>query len=141
MSDGARSVAGVSELVLEVSDLARAEEFYAGDLGLPVVERWPHRDAFWIRAGMTRIGLWRPQVGLEGSRGGSHVHFAMQIPDAEFEERVAALRARGYEVPVHEFGPLGEGAGNSRSAYVHDPDGHLVEFWTADMRDYGENGA
>ena len=39
---------------------------------------------------------------------------------------------------MHEFGPLGDGAANSRSAYVHDPDGHLVEFWTADMDDYGD---
>jgi catechol 2,3-dioxygenase-like lactoylglutathione lyase family enzyme len=129
-------VAGVSELVLEVSDLERSERFYADDLGLPVVERWPHRDAIWVRAGMTRIGLWRPQVGLEGSRGGEHVHFAMQIEDSQFDSRVAALRAHGHEVPVHEFGPLAEGAPNSRSAYVHDPDGHLVEFWTADMAGY-----
>ena len=34
-------VTGVSELVLEVADLEAAEEFYAGVLGLPVVERWP----------------------------------------------------------------------------------------------------
>ena len=95
--------------MLEVSDLARAEEFYTRDLGLPVVERWPHRDAIWVLAGMTRIGLWRPQVGLEGSRGGEHVHFAMQIPEAEFDAQVAALRAHGHEVPVHEFGPLGDG--------------------------------
>ena len=87
---------------------------------------------------MTRIGLWRPQVGLEGSQGGTHVHFAMQTPEPDSEAKVAALRAHGHEVPVHEFGPLGEGAANSRSAYVHDPDGHLVEFWTADMDDYGD---
>jgi catechol 2,3-dioxygenase-like lactoylglutathione lyase family enzyme len=131
------SVAGVSELVLEVADLARAEDFYSGQLGLPVVERWPHRDAIWVLAGMTRIGLWRPQVGLEGSRGGEHVHFAMRIADGEFDAKVAALRAHGHDVPVHEFGPLSDGAPQSRSAYVHDPDGHLVEFWTADMQDYG----
>ena len=131
-------VAGVSELVLEVSDLGRAEDFYCGALGLPVVERWPHRDAFWVLAGMTRIGLWKPQVGLEGSRGGKHVHFAMQIEDGRFDEIVSSLRGKGHDVPVHEFGPLGDGAGNSRSAYIHDPDGHLVEFWTADMHDYGD---
>jgi len=130
-------VAGVSELVLEVSDLERAEGFYAGTLGLPVVERWPHRDAFWVLAGATRIGLWVPQVGLEGSRGGSHVHFALQIPPETFDERVAALRAAGHDAPVHEFGPLGAGDRPSRSVYVTDPDGHLVEFWTADMADYG----
>jgi catechol 2,3-dioxygenase-like lactoylglutathione lyase family enzyme len=131
------SVAGVSELVLEVSDLERAEAFYSRDLDLPVVERWPHRDAVWVLAGNTRIGLWRPQVGLEGSQGGAHVHFAMQIDEGEFEARVEALRAHGHEVPVHEFGPLAAGAPPTRSAYVHDPDGHLVEFWTADMGDYG----
>jgi catechol 2,3-dioxygenase-like lactoylglutathione lyase family enzyme len=130
------SVAGVSELVLEVSDLERAEAFYSRDLDLPVVERWPHRDAVWVLAGKTRIGLWRPQVGLEGSQGGVHVHFAMQIDEGEFEARVASLRSHGHEVPVHEFGPLAAGAPPTRSAYVHDPDGHLVEFWTADMGDY-----
>ena len=136
MSAERPSVGGVSELVLEVSDLVRSEEFYTSVLGLPVVERWPHRDAIWVLAGATRIGLWKPQVGLEGSRGGEHVHFAMQLADEDFEARVDAMRAHGHEVPVHEFGPLADGAPRSRSAYVHDPDGHLVEFWTADMRDY-----
>jgi catechol 2,3-dioxygenase-like lactoylglutathione lyase family enzyme len=139
MTPAGQGVAGVSELVLEVSDLGVAEKFYSRDLGLPVIERWPERDAIWVLAGMTRIGLWRPQVGLEGSRGGAHVHFAMQVPEAEFDERVDSLRAHGHEVPVHQFGPLAEGAANSRAAYVHDPDGHLVEFWTADMADYGMN--
>jgi catechol 2,3-dioxygenase-like lactoylglutathione lyase family enzyme len=131
-------VAGVSELVLEVSDLDRAERFYADTLGLPVVERWPHRDAIWVLAGATRIGLWRPQVGLEGSRGGEHVHFALRVPEETFEGRVAALRAAGHAAPVHEFGPLAERSRPSRSVYVTDPDGHLVEFWTADMADYGD---
>jgi catechol 2,3-dioxygenase-like lactoylglutathione lyase family enzyme len=130
-------VAGVSELVLQVSDLERSERFYTDVLDLPVVERWPNRDAIWVLAGQTRIGLWKPQVGLEGSRGGEHVHFAMQLPEQAFDARVEAMRAHGHEVPVHEFGPLADGAPSTRAAYVHDPDGHLVEFWTADMRDYG----
>jgi catechol 2,3-dioxygenase-like lactoylglutathione lyase family enzyme len=137
VSAGGGQVTGVSELVLEVADLERAERFYSEVLELPVVERWPHRDAIWILAGATRIGLWRPQVGLEGSRGGEHVHFAMQVADGDFDARVEAMRAHGHEVPVHEFGPLADGAPPTRAAYVHDPDGHLVELWTADMRDYG----
>ena len=142
MSDAsAAGVGGVSELVLEVSDLERAERFYTEDLGLPVVERWPHREAVWVLAGKTRIGLWRPQVGLEGSRGGKHVHFAMQIDERDFEARVRSLRGHGHEVPVHEFGPLADGGPATRAAYVHDPDGHLVEFWTADMADYGSTTA
>ena len=85
-------VTGISELVLEVVDLEEAERFYAGVLGLPVVERWPDRGAIWVMAGdRTRIGLWRPQVGLAGGRGGLHVHFAMHIAEADYE-RANALR-------------------------------------------------
>jgi catechol 2,3-dioxygenase-like lactoylglutathione lyase family enzyme len=121
-------VTGVSELVLEVDDLEAAEEFYAGVLGLPVVDRWPDREAIWVMAGeRTRIGLWRPQEGLFGSRGGAHVHFAMNIADADYDAAVDRLRAGDLEVRETSF----EGAG--RAAYVNDPDGHLVELWTWDV--------
>ncbi len=122
-------VTGVSELVLEVVDLAASEEFYAGALGLPVVERWPDREAIWLMAGeRTRIGLWRPQVGLAGGRGGIHVHWAMHIADEDFDSAVALLRERGQEVEVLEFSP-----GWGRAAYVDDPDGNVVELWTWDV--------
>jgi catechol 2,3-dioxygenase-like lactoylglutathione lyase family enzyme len=134
---GSSPVSGVSELVLEVSELERSERFYVDKLGLPVVERWPHRAAVWVLAGPgTRIGLWEPQVGLEGSRGGTHVHFAMHVEESDFDALVERLRGRGLDVPVHEFGGLGAVENKSRAAYVTDPDGHLVEFWTARMSDY-----
>jgi catechol 2,3-dioxygenase-like lactoylglutathione lyase family enzyme len=121
-------VTGVSELVLEVRDLEAAEGFYSGVLGLPVVDRWPHRDAIWVMAGeRTRIGLWRPQVGLFGSRGGAHVHFALHIAEPDYDAAVELLRSRGQEVQETEF----EGAG--RAAYVNDPDGNVVELWTWDV--------
>ena len=124
-------VTGVSELVLEVQDLEAAEEFYSGVLGLPVVERWPDREAIWVMAGeRTRIGLWRPQIGLAGGQGGAHVHFAMQIADADYEGAVALLRERGAEVEEIAF----DGAG--RAAYVTDPDGHVVELWTWDVAEH-----
>ena len=124
-------VTGVSELVLEVQDLAAAEAFYAGLLGMPVVARWPHREAIWVMAGeRTRIGLWRPQVGLMGGRGGVHVHFALQIADADYEAAVALLRERGQEVREVAF----DGAG--RAAYVNDPDGNVVELWTWDVSEH-----
>jgi catechol 2,3-dioxygenase-like lactoylglutathione lyase family enzyme len=124
-------VTGVSELVLEVVDLEAAEGFYAGVLGLPVVDRWPNREAIWVMAGeRTRIGLWRPQVGLAGSRGGVHVHFAMHIADRNFDSAVALLRSRGQDVRETEF----EGAG--RAAYVNDPDGNVVELWTWDVGEH-----
>ncbi len=121
-------VTGVSELVLEVADLGAAERFYAEVLGFPVVERWPDRDAIWVMAGeRTRIGLWKPQAGLFGSRGGAHVHYAMQIAESDYAPAVERLRSLGQKVEETEF----EGAG--RAAYVDDPDGNLVELWTWDV--------
>ena len=125
---GATPVSGVSELVLEVVDLEAAERFYSEVLGLPVVERWPDRDAIWVMAGeRTRIGLWKPQVGLFGSRGGVHVHFALHIADSDYDAAVERLRSLGQEVEETSF----EGAG--RAAYLNDPDGNLVELWTWDV--------
>src|SRR3954447_23663481 len=106
-------VTGVSELVLEVADLAAAEDFYAGALGLPVVERWPDRDAFWVMAGeRTRIGLWRPQVGLAGGRGGADGDYAPAIAEDDHDAAVRRLRHRGLEPEEIAF----EGAG--RAVYV-----------------------
>jgi catechol 2,3-dioxygenase-like lactoylglutathione lyase family enzyme len=127
---GGIPVTGVNELVLEVLDLERATRFYTEVLGLPLVERWEHRDAVWVMAGdRTRIGLWRPQVGLAGGRGGVHVHYAMHITPADFDAAVARLRGHGYEPEVHEFGLYDD----SRAAYVTDPDGNVVELWTWDV--------
>jgi ubiquinone/menaquinone biosynthesis C-methylase UbiE/catechol 2,3-dioxygenase-like lactoylglutathione lyase family enzyme len=124
-------VTGVSELVLEVDDLAAAERFYSGVLGLPVVERWAEREAIWVMAGdRTRIGLWRPQVGVAGGRGGEHVHFALQVADDPFDAAVARLRDAGLDPYVQAR------RRDSRSVYVDDPDGNCVELWTKDVADY-----
>ena len=120
-------VTGVSELVLEVADLERAAAFYRDVLGLPIVERWEDRQAVWVMAGArTRIGLWIPQVGIAGGRGGAHVHYAMHIAEADYDDAVGRLRGRGQDVHEEDFG-------DSRAAYVTDPDGHVVELWTRDM--------
>ena len=128
-------VTGVSELVLEVADLAAAERFYTGVLGLPVIERWPEREAVWLLAGeRTRIGLWRPQVGVAGGRGGVHVHFALHIPEPDFDAAVASIRVAGLEPQLQERRRFGRA--RSRSAYIDDPDGNCVELWTQDVAGY-----
>lgn len=116
----------MNELVLEAVDLERAERFYSELLGFPVVERWQHRDAVWVLAGSTRIGLWRPQVGTAGGRGGVHVHYALQIEEEDYAAIVERLRGHGLEVTEDDFG-------HSRAVYVTDPDGNVVEFWSGDM--------
>ncbi len=121
-------VTGVNELVLEVVDLEAAERFYAEVLGFPVVDRWPGREAVWVMAGdRTRIGLWVPQVGIAGGRGGVHVHYAMHIDPGDYDAAVARLRERGQDVEEVSFGDRG------RAVYVTDPDGNVVELWTWDV--------
>ena len=122
MSDGI-PVTGVSEVVLEVLDLEQAERFYAEVLGFPVVGRWEEGGRVWLMAGtQTRIGLWRPQVGIARGRGGLHVHYAMHIEDADFDDAVERVRRKGCESEVVSFDDDGRG----RALYVTDPDGNVV---------------
>ncbi len=130
-SDRVVPVSGVCEITLEQNDLAAAEEFYAGVLGFPVVERWAD-ETVWVMAGdRTRIGLWRPQIGLGGGRGGVHVHYAMWLPADSYAGVVERIREHGYTVLDHDHGKYAHGRG--RAAYVTDPGGHVVELWTWDV--------
>jgi len=123
-------VSGVSELVLEVVDLDAAEAFYAGVLGFRVVDRWEDGGRIWLMAGtQTRIGLWRPQLGIAHGRGGLHVHYALRIADDDFDAAVARLREYGYDPEIVLFDDDDRG----RSLYLTDPDGNVVECWTWDV--------
>jgi catechol-2,3-dioxygenase len=120
------AVTGVNELVLEVLDLDAAARFYTDVLGFPEIAR--SEDRVWLRAGeRSRIGLWTPQVGLADGRGGIHVHYAMHIDDGDYGAAVSRLREHGYEPQEEVFEENG-----TRAAYVTDPDGNVVEFWTWD---------
>src|SRR6266481_9784408 len=114
--EAAVPVSGVCEITLEHSDLAAAEEFYAGVLGFPVVERWADETVWVMAADRTRIGLWRPQIGLGGGRGGVHVHYAMGLPAESYDTVVDRLRSHGCEVLDHDHSKYGHGRG--RAAYV-----------------------
>ena len=127
-------VSGISELVLEVADLDRAREFYRDVLGFEETLYGEGREGrYWYLIGDTaRLGLWTPQTGLAGGRGGAHVHFAMHVADDTLDGILERLRANGTEVE----GPIQLGPG--RAIYVTDPDGNVVEFWSQDMADYAE---
>ena len=125
-------VSGISELVLEVSDLEAARRFYRDLLGFEETLYGEGRDdRLWYLIGSSaRLGLWTPQVGLAGGRGGAHVHFAFQLPREALDPLLERLRAAGVEVE----GPIQLGA--DRAIYITDPDGNVVEFWTQDMAQY-----
>jgi catechol 2,3-dioxygenase-like lactoylglutathione lyase family enzyme len=125
-------VSGISELVLEVSDLEAARRFYRDTLGFEETLYGEGRQGrYWYLVGDTaRLGLWTPQTGLAGGRGGVHVHFAFQVEDAEIDALFERVSGTGVEVE----GPVQLGPG--RAIYVTDPDGNVVEFWSQDMADY-----
>ena len=125
-------VSGISELVLEVADLERAREFYRDVLGFEETLYGEGREGrYWYLIGdSARLGLWTPQVGLAGGRGGAHVHFAFHMADAEIDRLLEGLGERGVEVE----GPIQLGPG--RAIYVTDPDGNVVEFWSQDISEY-----
>ena len=125
-------VTGISELVLEVSDLERARAFYRDVLGFEETLYGEGReDRVWYLVGESaRLGLWTPQVGLAGGRGGAHVHFAFNVPDSAIDDLQHRLQERGAEID----GPYQLGPG--RAIYVTDPDGNVVEFWSQDMAEY-----
>jgi catechol-2,3-dioxygenase len=125
-------VSGISELVLEVSDLDAARHFYRDLLGFEETLYGEGRDdRYWYLIGSSaRLGLWTPQVGLAGGRGGAHVHFAFHLGREELVPLLDRLRHAGVEVE----GPIQLGA--DRAIYVTDPDGNVVEFWTQDLAAY-----
>jgi len=125
-------VTGISELVLEVSDLEVSRAFYRDLLCFEETLHGEGRDdRYWYLVGdSARLGLWTPQVGIAGGRGGSHVHFAFHLDDAEIDGLLARLTGAGVAVE----GPIQLGPG--RAVFVTDPDGNVVEFWSQDMADY-----
>jgi catechol 2,3-dioxygenase-like lactoylglutathione lyase family enzyme len=131
---------GVSELALEVPDLAEAERFYTEVLGLPVVERWTEKhpakaQAVWLMAGdRTRIGLWEPMIGLGGGQGGAHVHYVLHVPQEHYDAAIERVRSHGVE--VFEWDHSGYGKGRGMTAYFHDPAGHCVELWPWDVSEH-----
>jgi len=125
-------VSGISELVLEVSDLEAARRFYRETLGFEETLYGEGREGrYWYLIGETaRLGLWTPQTGLAGGRGGAHVHFAFHVEDSEIDRLLDRIGAAGAEVE----GPIQLGPG--RAIYVTDPDDNVVEFWSQDMGAY-----
>lgn len=127
---------GLLELVLEVGDLERSVAFYRDILGLPEVEKWPApRPGVWLSLGRNEVlGLWPPTSGGEGvaiagSRGGSHVHFAIYVDAGSLPTWLQRLERAGIKVE----GPV-EFAHGNRSIFVADPDGNVVELgdWGVD---------
>ncbi|AWN37420.1 VOC family protein [Methylobacterium radiodurans] len=125
---------GVLETVLYVADLARADAFYRGTMGLPCIHEDARMRAYDV--GGRGVLLLFPRGGSlepieipggtipphDGS-GPQHVAFAIgaeALPDWERH-----LAEAGIDVEGRTRWPRG-----GRSLYFRDPDGHLLEIAT-----------
>lgn len=121
-------------VVLVVADLDASLRFWTGLLGLPLGHRsGPYAQ---LDTGTTRLALYqrdamaatlgRPLRPPDPEAPGFEVGFKVPDVDAAYAELVAG-GARAVRPPVDQ--PWGQ-----RTAYVADPDGHLVELVDADPR-------
>ena len=114
-----------------VSDATKAAQFYCGLLGLQPVFR-PARavKGFWLKVGNAQVHLVEGQAesapltaerkALEGRGLGNH--FAFEVEDVR---SVGELLAHAGYPPLADIVERPDG---SRSVFVRDPDGNLVEF-------------
>ncbi len=113
-------IQGVYEIAVRVRDLARAEDFYCGVLGLEPGLRDPKRPWLFLRAGGP-AGM----VVLQEDRGEWPTqHFAFTVTEAGLARAEKVLRDK--EIPVE--GPIVHDWIPARSLYFADPDGHDLEL-------------
>lgn len=116
-------------VVLVVADLDRAVRFYTEALGLPLGHRsGPYAQ---LATGVTRVALYERQamastLGLEALRSPEpdapafELGFKVDDVDAAYAELV--------EAGAHPMTPPTDRPWGQRTAYVRDPDGHLIEL-------------
>jgi catechol 2,3-dioxygenase-like lactoylglutathione lyase family enzyme len=120
----------VVETVVYAADLAAAEGFYAGVLGLPVVGREAERQVFFRVGPASMLLVFDPAATLRGgafpphgATGPGHVALGVR-PDALDNWR-RHLAAHKIAVEREYSWPRG-----GRSLYFRDPAGNLVELVT-----------
>lgn len=117
------STARLSHIILRVSSMDRAVEFWAGTLGFTVLSR--SEEFTFLEAGSCRVALNRREGGDEAAR-----HSLTEMVIEAAEPRVLYDEWHGAGVPF-EVGlrPVAEGeAGTLLAAHFRDPDGHLVSL-------------
>lgn len=126
-------VLGTLESALYASDLAAAEAFYAGTLGLAVVRRQPGRHVF-FRVGNSILLVFDPVATAQGAPADSRLpvpghgasgpgHYCFSVARDRIDEWRARLEKAGVKIEADFLWPNG-----ARSIYVRDPAGNSVEF-------------
>ena len=120
-------VQALGHVVLKVRDQARAEAFYNGILGIPIVARWePHAMTFFSLGNHHDFAVMA--IGEDAvsppDRAPGLLHVAFKIGDSLDDLRAAKrdLGAAGIAVRPRDHGV-------TQSLYLHDPDGNEIELY------------
>jgi catechol 2,3-dioxygenase-like lactoylglutathione lyase family enzyme len=109
-------------VALNVSDLAQAEAFYGGVLGLQTVDRPLSFPGQWYQIGGFQIHLIvadKPyQRPLNSDKWGRHAHLALAVRD--LDAMSAALAQAGC--------PVQRSASGRAALFTQDPDGNVIEL-------------
>lgn len=127
------AISGTLESALYAPDLAAAEAFFGGIIGLPVIARQPGRHVFFA-VGASVLLVFDPaatqaeappdapiRVPTHGATGPGHYCFA--APTEALDAWVRHLTEAGITIERDMRWPNG-----ARSVYVRDPAGNSIEF-------------
>ncbi len=124
MGSNGRSKQGIHHLLLQTSDLEKAENFYLEFLGFSVRNREPFHDGRPLTVTNEGLGL---TSGAKGPAGLVVEHIAFRSSDIRgIAERAAA---EGIEI-IKGPGPGPYGL----TVYLADPDGNTIELFSEDEK-------
>ena len=112
---------GIDHLVLHVSDVKRAKQFYTDVLGMTVY-RESDRQVF-LHAGQQGVALFKKQGDTRDApltTGNDLNHLALNVAAGTYEALKADLEKHGVAVSGRP--------GEDRCIYFNDPDGHRLQL-------------
>jgi len=122
---------GIDHVALSVGDVEKAAQWYIDVLGFKKLYdgRWDGVPVF-IGKGTTALALFPVRSKSSSSSGPADIrmlHLAMRADHANFLAAQAELKQRGikFEFEDHQI---------SHSIYFHDPDGHILEITTYELK-------
>jgi catechol 2,3-dioxygenase-like lactoylglutathione lyase family enzyme len=127
-------ISALDHFVLRVTDLDRSLAFYGDVLGLGILfadeYRRGERPFVSARIGDQLLDLIPDPTfdPAEAATKGGFVHFCARFKGADFEPLIRYLAERGVDILGGEPVPRMGAAGVSRSIYVRDPDGYVIEL-------------
>ncbi|HJT45437.1 MAG TPA: VOC family protein [Chthoniobacterales bacterium] len=122
---------GIDHVALSVGDVEKAAQWYIDVLGFKKLYdgMWDGVPVF-IGKGTTSLALFPVRSKSSSSSGPADIrmlHLAMRADRANFLAAQTELKQRGikFEFQDHEI---------SHSIYFHDPDGHILEITTYELK-------